>query len=157
MIPKLEIFIIGDGPERDRLKSQLTKLSPSLKVNFKGHLVSSELQRMWDHVDMLFSLAPFESYGRTIREALVSGTPVLAQSSSGVRDLHEALSSKWLQLISEPITEKELIDQVYFMKKVQIPEKFRKALASECGKGNFDLVGRWINIAEISEPSKGAN
>ena len=153
----MDIFIIGDGPERDRLKSQITKHFSSLNVDFKGHLGNSELQHMWGHVDMLLSLAPFESYGRTIREALISGTPVLAQSSTGVLDLQEAISGKWLQLISDPIVEKELIDQVYFMKNVKIPEKFRKALGSECGKGNFDLVSRWIKIAKISESSKGAN
>lgn len=154
---KLDIVIIGDGPERNWLTTQFNKLSPRLKFNFMGYLGSSELQHVWDNVDVLLSLAPFESYGLTIREALICGTPVLALPSSGVQDLNEAIINKWVQLISDPISELELIQQVQSIKNIRIPNEYRQSLALECGRGNLELVSRWIEIVEISESSKEGN
>ncbi len=50
-------------------------------------LDSASWKNLWPRINVLLSTAPYESYGLTIREALLHGVPVVAKTSAGVREL----------------------------------------------------------------------
>jgi glycosyltransferase involved in cell wall biosynthesis len=151
---ELYFLVVGDGPEMDRLRAQVVKF-PNLKIKFEGYLQGSSLYNIWSQVDVLLSLAPLESFGRTVREALISGTPVLAIPSSGILELNLALTNQWVQLIEWPLNSSKVVEQLYKAKKIAIPLDYRKKLANESFESKSKLVNRWIELARMPDSSKG--
>ena len=77
--PESKIMLIGDGPERAWLESQLGGFKP--KPEFTGSLTQSDIRDQWPKIHVLLSCAPFESYGMALREALVNGVFVVARKN----------------------------------------------------------------------------
>jgi glycosyltransferase involved in cell wall biosynthesis len=95
---QVRLIIGGDGPEKSRIQRHLEEHFPS-QVKLLGHVVRTEADLFWEEIDVLVSLAPFESYGRTLRESLLRARPVLAIPSSGALDLLECAGQTWIQFI----------------------------------------------------------
>ena len=151
---QLEVVIVGDGPEMDTLGAAFAEFH-DLKIRFEGYLQGSSLYNIWSQVDVLLSLAPLESFGRTVREALISGTPVLAIPSSGILELDLALTNQWVQLVEWPINSSKVIKQLYKAKKIEIPLDYRNHLANESLESKFKLVNRWIELARLPDSLTG--
>jgi glycosyltransferase involved in cell wall biosynthesis len=147
---EIEILVVGEGPEKDNFLNELSAIGPSIKVNHLGHLEGESYAMVWNRIDILLSTAPLESYGRTIREALVSGTPVLAIESSGVIELNYALRKNWIQLISLPLQSNELIEQVETAENLEISPQYRVQLTRESQSHSSNLVLRWLEIIQAS-------
>lgn len=77
-----ELIVVGDGPLRDEFHSKL----PS--AQFTGALSQEFVQDQWDRIGVLLSTAPFESYGLSMREALLFGVPVVSRKNLGSLELH---------------------------------------------------------------------
>ena len=84
-IPELKVKVIGDGPERSYLEKALSAISTSVK--FYGFVPQAELIKLWPEISVLLVSAPKESYGMATREALASGTLVLAKRNGANEDL----------------------------------------------------------------------
>jgi len=82
-----QVVVIGSGPSEKKLLQKLTRFLPNDRISFLGQLSAIELAKVWNQIGLLISVAPAESYGRAMREALVAGVPVWATKSSGVEDL----------------------------------------------------------------------
>lgn len=85
-VPHLELVIIGEGDDRERLEHLTRALDLQHRVQFAG-FVSEErkielLQRMWCKV----TTSSKEGWGLTVIEANACGTPVLASNVEGLRD-----------------------------------------------------------------------
>lgn len=74
------LFIIGDGPERKRLKSKALK-----NIQFLGHVSDSKRSHLMAKARSVI-VAALEDYGLVPVEANVSGTPVIAYGAGGVLD-----------------------------------------------------------------------
>jgi glycosyltransferase involved in cell wall biosynthesis len=74
------LVITGDGPERDRLKSQALK-----NVQFLGHVSDAERTTLMAKAQSVV-VAALEDYGLVPVEANASGTPVVAYGAGGVLD-----------------------------------------------------------------------
>jgi glycosyltransferase involved in cell wall biosynthesis len=85
---------------------------PQVRVKNLGYLSAEKLDSFWTEIDILLSLAPFESYGRVAREALANLRPVLATPSSGILDLQDQVSAGWLQIVDKDITSERLAERV---------------------------------------------
>lgn len=105
----VKLLIGGDGPDMDRLTQHLQKQFPN-KVTLLGHVSKEATEGFWRDIDILISLAPFESYGRSLRESVLNGCPVIAMPSSGVFDLLEVAGNSWVSLI-EPGDNSEVVLQ----------------------------------------------
>jgi phosphatidylinositol alpha 1,6-mannosyltransferase len=62
---------------------------------FTGAVDSARLGEIWPRIKVLLSTAPHESYGLTLREALLHEVPVVAKKSAGAKEL----SSKFPNLV----------------------------------------------------------
>jgi glycosyltransferase involved in cell wall biosynthesis len=76
----LPLFVIGDGPERQRLEAKSLK-----NVKFLGHVSDSERSYLMSKACSVI-VAALEDYGLVPVEANASGTPVIAFGAGGVLD-----------------------------------------------------------------------
>ena len=88
-LPDVPKLVVGDGPLLNEMQRKLKG------GEFTGVVDSARLDEVWPRIKVLLSTAPHESYGLTIREALLNGVPVVAKKSAGAREL----SSKFPNLV----------------------------------------------------------
>lgn len=76
-----QLVIIGDGPDRDALRS----LAPD--ALFTGMLLGDELLAWYNLIDILVLPSNQEAYGAVTGEALMAGAKVAVSSRAGSKDL----------------------------------------------------------------------
>jgi glycosyltransferase involved in cell wall biosynthesis len=81
----VHLLIIGDGPERDRLRKFRDQCEIGDKVHFLGH--RDDVPRLLPHFDLLWSTSAYEGQSNAILEAMAVGVPVVATDIPGTRDL----------------------------------------------------------------------
>jgi glycosyltransferase involved in cell wall biosynthesis len=81
----VHLLIIGDGPERDRLRRFRDQCELRDKAHFLGH--RDDVPRLLPHFDLLWSTSAYEGQSNAILEAMTVGVPVVATDIPGTRDL----------------------------------------------------------------------
>ncbi|NJP11630.1 MAG: glycosyltransferase family 4 protein [Leptolyngbyaceae cyanobacterium RU_5_1] len=76
----LPLFVMGDGPERQRLQAQAMD-----NIRFLGHVNDEERTQLMSRTRAVI-VAALEDYGLVPVEANASGTPVIAYGAGGVLD-----------------------------------------------------------------------
>ncbi len=142
--PEIQLKIAGEGPYQTELEAQIKSAGLSSNISFLGHIDERELSRFWLEIDILISLAPSESYGRSIREALVAGVPVWATPSSGVKELQEIAKNSEICLIDfsmSPLVQFSLIER---MALTTVSNETREEIALENEQGLHTLMDSWV-------------
>ena len=79
------LVIVGDGPEKDRLKS-LTKVEISEKrIIWLDKMSQEKLQDIYEDADLFLLASDYEIYGMVILEAMYYNIPVLSTVTGGAR------------------------------------------------------------------------
>jgi glycosyltransferase involved in cell wall biosynthesis len=83
-----QYWIVGDGPERERLGALVEKLELSARVRFLGKKSQTETRGIlaMAHAVLQPNLGP-EGFGMTAAEACVLGVPVLAYDVPGLNEI----------------------------------------------------------------------
>ena len=79
------LIVLGDGPQRDRLRRFRDKIELADRVHFLGH--RDDAWRIVPHFDVLWSTSAYEGQSNAIMEAMAHGIPVVATDIAGTRDL----------------------------------------------------------------------
>lgn len=79
----LQLLLVGDGPARSLLESQLMG-TPHCFTGFK---VGEEFAELYASADIFAFPSKTETFGQVVLEAMASGLPILGFDSQGVRDL----------------------------------------------------------------------
>ena len=77
----LQVVVVGDGIDRQKLESQL----PS--AVFTGALYGEELAAAYASMDIFVHPGEHETFCQAVQEAMASGLPVIAPNMGGPRDL----------------------------------------------------------------------
>ena len=81
----VHLLIIGDGPQRNRLRRYRDQVEIRDKVHFLGH--RQDAAGIIPHLDMLWSTSAYEGQSNSIMEAMSAAVPVVATDIPGTRDL----------------------------------------------------------------------
>lgn len=81
----VHLFVIGDGPHRERLRRFRDQVKIRDKVHFLGH--RDDVPRLMPHFDVLWSTSAYEGQSNVILEAMAAGVPIVATDIPGTRDL----------------------------------------------------------------------
>jgi glycosyltransferase involved in cell wall biosynthesis len=95
---RIKLVIAGTGPEQMHLENTLLNKFPN-QVQMLGQISGDQLLNFWQEIDVLVSLAEYESYGRAPRESIAMRVPVIALKSSGILDLMESELANWVSII----------------------------------------------------------
>lgn len=89
ILPKLkvslEIWLVGDGPERVKLEKLADDLGLGSIVTFFGEHDSPE--KLMSSVTLFVSTSNYEGFGLAVAEAMAAGIPVIATDSGGVSEV----------------------------------------------------------------------
>ncbi len=139
-----QVLIAGDGPERVNFLSALGKILPKNRVRYLGQISQEELRKVWNDIGILVSVAPVESYGRALREALVFGVPVWATPSSGVMDLLAQADSGSVQILDLNKDKVSLSYEFELLMKVNVGNEFLKKFIQENNTYPKKLAKSWL-------------
>jgi glycosyltransferase involved in cell wall biosynthesis len=81
----VHLLVIGDGPQRDRLRRFRDQCHIRDKVHFLGE--RGDVPRLLPHFDVLWSTSGYEGQSNVILEALAAGVPIVATDIPGTREL----------------------------------------------------------------------
>ena len=82
-IPNIVLTIIGDGPEKDKLKLLSHKLEVNNRINFIGYQKKTAVSDILRDHDALVLSSDVETFGVVIVEAMSVGLPVIATKCGG--------------------------------------------------------------------------
>lgn len=79
--PRLQLVLIGDGPQGLALRSQLPE------AHFTGHLDGADLPRAMASLDVVVHPGRHETLCQSVMQAMACGVPAVVPDSGGVREL----------------------------------------------------------------------
>ena len=83
-LPGIRLVIVGDGPQRKQLQSQLRS------AQFLGFQSGSALASTFASLDLFLHTGSHETFCQAAQEALSSGVPVIAPRAGGLPDLAQS-------------------------------------------------------------------
>lgn len=87
--PKISLYIIGDGPERNNLEKTARKLDVAGRVQFLGTLSRIAVLKYIKAGDVFVLNSGYEGLSYTLLEAMAMGTPIVTTDVGGNSELIE--------------------------------------------------------------------
>ena len=140
---KFRLVILGSGPEEKELMGELSKLLPPTKIEFHSFLEPRDMASFWARIDLILSLAPSESYGRAMREALLFGVPVLAVESSGVKELTQLVGNESVLTLTPKDTSAEMVVKLEKLLTAGVSHKTKNQIMVVELRKNSLLIDSW--------------
>ena len=148
-LPIVDIYVIGSGPREMWLQKSIEQLGLNDKVKFFGQLNQDTIQGLWKEVGVLLSLAPIESYGRSVREALIHRVPVIAKRTSGLKELEDIFLGKGL-FYSEDFEVEELIALIQRTFSLLVAKESVEVILLESRNASNLLAKSWMALMTFS-------
>lgn len=120
------LFVVGDGPSRKKLEREVKELSLE-NVTFTGFLPREQVLSLFHASDLFVFASESETQGLAVLEALSCGLPVVAISSSGVRDI---VTDKAFLSPKDPRAMAHLIERALFSESYPLFKERAKKSAS---------------------------
>ncbi|MFA6227912.1 MAG: glycosyltransferase family 4 protein [Patescibacteria group bacterium] len=137
--PQAELWLTGDGPEKDHLTEQINQLNLTHKVKLLGHKNREELDVLYRQADVFLLTSLAEGWPIVIMEAARYGLPIIMTDVGSAGEL--IINQKSGLVI--PINDKQkLISQ---MKLLIVNQELRELI----GRGALKAVNSMPNKEEI--------
>jgi glycosyltransferase involved in cell wall biosynthesis len=138
--PEAKLVLIGEGPERENLKTQISNLKIENSVEFKGALPHEKIPEELAKSEVFVLPSISEGMGIVIVEAQAVGIPVIGTNVGGIPDI---IKNGENGILVEPKNPKELADAI--IKIFSEPEFAQKLVKN--AKVNLEKYD-WQNIAQ---------
>ncbi|MHA6259658.1 N-acetyl-alpha-D-glucosaminyl L-malate synthase BshA [Sporosarcina sp. CAU 1771] len=116
---KVKLLLVGDGPEKQKMKVLASELGIQDDVLFLGQ--RADLAELLSISDLMFLLSKKEAFGLVLLEALSCGVPAVATNIGGIPEVIEdgvngylvplgdtdAASERGLQILQNPVLHEE--------------------------------------------------
>ncbi len=73
----IELWVVGDGPERDSLKKKIVDLKLENNIKLLGHKDKNELEKFYSQADCLLLTSDSEGWGMVVVEAASFALPII--------------------------------------------------------------------------------
>jgi len=83
----VKLKIVGEGPEKERLKLLANKLKLRNKIHFEGFVPHNKIVKYYQNCDLFCFLTLGEPFGIVILEAMACGKPVIASNIGGPAEI----------------------------------------------------------------------
>jgi glycosyltransferase involved in cell wall biosynthesis len=86
-LPGIEALIVGEGPERRRLRGLIERAGVADRLRILGEMPQERLRLVYGAADALVLASTREGWPNVLLEAMACGTPVVATAVGGVREI----------------------------------------------------------------------
>jgi glycosyltransferase involved in cell wall biosynthesis len=145
------VIIAGAGPLEGNLLRNLNSLLGEERFNFLGQVDQSNLPNVYKEMDVLVSCAKSESYGLSIREALMSGTPVWAIESKGVKRLQIEYGSSFVGIFNLDWTDEKLAEEFNKLSHTSVPSSVSSSIQMKSQMHLEVLYKSWDSMIKLDE------
>ena len=143
--PKLQLYIIGNGSEKQKLQKLVEKLQVQDQIQLLGHKSKQEIVTLLQQSDIFVLPSQSETFGVAYIEALACGLPIIATDCGGPRDI--VTQNNGLLI---PVNDQQALEQAI----VQMSHNFnlydKQSIAQDCQK-RFAADNIAKHIAQILE------
>lgn len=139
----IQLKIIGEGPERKKLQTQIDKLELKNQIKLLGFLNRDEISKVMQESDAFVLASRGETFGVVYIEAMLAGLPVIATACGGPEDFVTFENG-----ILIPVNDVNALTQA-LKKMYHSIEKFNKKAISENSKKKFSPENIANNLTEI--------
>ena len=143
------VVVAGDGTLKNKFEDELVDILGKQKVMFLGNLESTKLDKFWNQISILVSTAPAESFGRSIREAILADQPVWAVKTSGVTDLMLEIEQDEILLLDPSLSADELSSQFQNLLSCSVSPSSKKLLWERNATAIPRLIESWESTQKI--------
>ena len=143
--PSIKIVIVGEGPERRFIESNLKDEIAQGFIDLTGTLHGYELRKIYAGSKVLLSSAPREGHGLTLREALLSGMSVIARDSLGARETSKDFPTSLQLFTSTTEAVEQILSEIDIEKKLKDTSGHFAVQARTEEESLKRLVESWIN------------
>ena len=143
-IPNIKCLILGDGPEKNNLRSLVKSLGLEENVEFVGTVSMDKVFEMLDSADVFARPSRSEGMGNAFLEALAAGIPIVGTSVGGIPDIIEDGKTG---LFCKEEDHKDLAEKILILLK---NEELSKSIVKN-GQKMIEERFLWSGIAENYE------
>lgn len=148
--PKIFLTIIGNGPEKNKIKQMIANLNLHKNAKLTGFLPKEKIKQELQNNDCLLLTSHYEGWPAVIMEAGAAGVPII---SSNVGGINKIIKNQTNGLLFESNNLNQLIKQIDYL--INNPNK-----AYEFAKNNQEyiikkfskqkLLKEWINLLQTT-------
>lgn len=145
---KVVLKIVGEGPERAKLKKLIKKLGLDKKVYLKGALnrkaVAKELQKS----DAYVSASELETFGVPYIESLACGKPIIGKENGVIEYLVSGKNGFVYNSLDEL---EEVLLKIYLKKEIYNPEKIARNINNQFGSEKIanELISVYSSVDKV--------
>ena len=132
---KIELLIVGEGSDEERLRSLSKSLGIQEKVNFLGQVAHEQLPVLYSDSDLFVLPSEYESLSFVVREAMACGLPALCSDVGGISTSVTHRNNGYL-VDRTPESFKEVIEQL--MVNDELLSKLGKNAATSAQEWSWD-------------------
>lgn len=141
-----KVIVIGTGNQKSSFLKRLKLVISNKRVIYLGQLSEKELNNAWNKIGVLVSIAPVESYGRVMREALLAGVSVWATPTSGAKDLFKECKGGQIRVLDLNDNPRILNQSFDSLLKSKIDLKYRIKFIKENNGYAAKLINSWLSV-----------
>lgn len=132
----VELYIAGDGPYKQQLKTLVEQLGLNNQVTFLGNLSVTEMIAFYKSMDVVVLPSYHEAFGLVFIEAIAIGVPVIVSSKFGALDFINTQQFSLNAFIFNPNSIPDLINhlQLYVENKGLASDYFKDLYAKTFDK-----------------------
>jgi glycosyltransferase involved in cell wall biosynthesis len=149
------LILIGSGSSLSKTLKNIKNRVPNMSVTSYGYLTGSDFENKMSEIGILLSLAPSESYGRTVRECLIQGIPVLALNSKSMNCLEMQYPNSGLKTFElEELHNGKIEIKITELRSSGVKENLKRHILSINEETSNILAQSWKDLIDEDESSQ---